>query len=404
MTQKLSGKVAGLAAAAAAAAAAAGPWPAQAAEAAPAVHVPCRTTALAGAISGASSGETLTLSTQCNYKLTTGLPIVSQDLTILGHGATLRRSSAAATPAFTILSVDAGTLTVSDLNFSNGDGAISATGTGSLTVHGGTFTGNSAGAGGAISFNTGPANLLVVGARFTRNTATDVGGAIYTSQVNGTATASGDTFIGNTADQAGGALFTFTDMEVSDSSFIANQAADGGAIFNNAEGADGLTGVTISGNSATDDGGGIGTYLAFLFITNSHIFDNHARNDGGGIYQDGPPAKALNLTRTRVQGNTAENGGGIYNLDDDATLIGSPVDGNHAIADGGGLYNVGTPPGNNSSLTATNSAIVRNAAGGTGGGIYDGPGVGFVTLTHSPVLHNKPDNCQPPGSITGCTR
>jgi hypothetical protein len=39
----------------------------------------------------------------------------------------------------------------------------------------------------------------------------------------------------------------------------------------------------------------------------------------------------------------------------------------------------------------------------TGGGIYEAPSAGTVTLTSSPVQHNKPDNCSPPGSVTACT-
>ena len=35
-----------------------------------------------------------------------------------------------------------------------------------------------------------------------------------------------------------------------------------------------------------------------------------------------------------------------------------------------------------------------------GGGIYDGPGPDNVTLTATPVQNNRPDNCEPPGSIT----
>jgi hypothetical protein len=51
-------------------------------------------------------------------------------------------------------------------------------------------------------------------------------------------------------------------------------------------------------------------------------------------------------------------------------------------------------------VTASETPIVHNTAA-AGGGIYDSAG-GTVTLTNSPVLYNKPDNCEPPGSITGC--
>ncbi|HUK71195.1 MAG TPA: hypothetical protein VLW50_20915, partial [Streptosporangiaceae bacterium] len=154
---------------------------AQAASAPAVVDVPCSVTSLASDISSATSGETLSLMARCIYRLTAGLPVVSQDLTIVGNGATLRRSDAPATPAFTILSAadsSSSVLAVSDLNFVNGDGAISVTGgSASLTVQGGRFAGNHAANGGAIYNDTGLGNLSVTGATFIQNTATGAGGA-----------------------------------------------------------------------------------------------------------------------------------------------------------------------------------------------------------------------------------
>ena|ERR1700722_6507485 len=72
---------------------------AQLAQAAPAVtQVPCDSAALASAISNASSGDVLSLARSCLYLLTAGLPIIYQDLTIDGNGATLERSYAHGTP------------------------------------------------------------------------------------------------------------------------------------------------------------------------------------------------------------------------------------------------------------------------------------------------------------------
>ena len=39
--------------------------------------------------------------------------------------------------------------------------------------------------------------------------------------------------------------------------------------------------------------------------------------------------------------------------------------------------------------------------------IYDGPwkwATDSVSLATSPVQHNTPDNCEPTGTVTGCTR
>jgi len=52
-------------------------------------------------------------------------------------------------------------------------------------------------------------------------------------------------------------------------------------------------------------------------------------------------------------------------------------------------------------LTIKDSKITGNSASGFGGGIINQDGT--VTLTGTQVAGNAPDNCQPPGTIAGCT-
>src|SRR4029077_313005 len=92
------------------------------AAAAAVTELPCSPPALVSAVSGAASGATLSLAPGCTYVLTSALPTVAQDLTINGNGATLHRSTAAGTAAFTILTIDAGTVTLNRLSFTNGNG------------------------------------------------------------------------------------------------------------------------------------------------------------------------------------------------------------------------------------------------------------------------------------------
>jgi hypothetical protein len=54
-----------------------------------------------------------------------------------------------------------------------------------------------------------------------------------------------------------------------------------------------------------------------------------------------------------------------------------------------------------------NSQVTGNSAA-SGGGIVNisfdlTVSAGTVTLNHSDVSANTPDNCEPPGSISGCT-
>jgi predicted outer membrane repeat protein len=393
-------------------------------------RVPCDPATLATAVASAASGQTLSLAGHCIYQLTAALPTVSQNLTILGNDATLQRSYAQATPAFTILSADGGTLAVTDLNFSNGSGALAATGNASLTVQGGQFANNHAANGGAINSTTGAGSLAVTGATFTANSATADGGAIYTNEAVALTTVTDSTFTKNTAGQIGGAIYNFFDTNITGSTFDTNQAQDGGAIFNNAFDGDSLADVTLDGNRATQDGGAVYTYSCYLNISKSQISGNHAGNNGGAIYQSSLNVypDGLTLTSTSLRDNTAQNGGGIY---DDNTVTNltsnSTISGNTATADGGGIYNNGEVLafGNlnlntamitdntadaygggiyntQGTLAATSTAVEHNTAQTGGGGIYDGTGPNTVTLTSSPVLYNHPDNCEPPGTITGC--
>jgi hypothetical protein len=73
-------------------------------------------------------GEKLSLAPRCVYHLVRDLPVVNQDLTILGNWATLERSYTPGLAGFTILTVDSGTLAVSRLNFRHGNGAIAVNG------------------------------------------------------------------------------------------------------------------------------------------------------------------------------------------------------------------------------------------------------------------------------------
>lgn len=52
-------------------------------------------------------------------------------------------------------------------------------------------------------------------------------------------------------------------------------------------------------------------------------------------------------------------------------------------------------------LTINGSKITGNSASGGGGGIINMGGT--VTLKGTKVTGNVPDNCEPPGTITGCT-
>jgi len=112
----------------------------------------------------------------------------------------------------------------------------------------------------------------------------------------------------------GGGLFyqsTGQDLQLTHSNVLSNTATDGGGIF---LGGGSLTvqTVTISGNSASGDGGGISVrnyQNGQLNISHSNIANNRATN-GGGIGVDWDSTAQITMTNVTVSGNTATNSGG----------------------------------------------------------------------------------------------
>ena len=135
---------------------------------------------------------------------------------------------------------------------------------------------------------------------------------------------------------------------------------------------------------------------------------------GGGISNGG----TLVSNQSLVIGNTAPGaaGGGILNHAN-ATLNETVVSGNNALDDssgdtgmGGGIANAnfgGAPPPTlvlNESIVAGNSVSADGMGGGIANITFVGPGTaGTVTLNHTLVRFNHPNNCFPSGSIGGCT-
>ena len=234
--------------------------------------VPCNTdgpagtadpSALISAISGAASGDTLSLAAGCTYTLSAvnnsgyvfnataganGLPVISQNLTIEGNGATILRSQDAGTPPFRILNIGSSettgggaTVTVSD-----------------LTVEGGslpTLNGSCPYLGGGI-YNDG--NLTLADTTIVDDFACGGGGGIYSSHP---LTVMDSTFVGN-GSQGGGGIYNEADMIVESSTFSGNTALNaggGGAIDNTGQA---IMASTIVANS-TAPGGDCSGFAAY---------------------------------------------------------------------------------------------------------------------------------------------
>lgn len=258
------------------------------------ITVPCTHTnatdvaALNAAISGASSGDTITLTAGCTFTLSTvnnsiagstGTPAITATLTIEGNGDTITRSTAPATPSFRLFIATTGTLTVDNLVLTNGaggdGGAIFSQGGGLLTVTNSTISGNSGGDGGGIASEgeSGSAGLVVIGSTITGNTASTDGGGLH---IDNAATVINSTITGNTAPKGGGVYNNGGSPVLINDTIDANTASTAGmgggvnatqaaVAFKNTIDADNTGGNCASGSIVTDNGHNLenGTTCAF---------------------------------------------------------------------------------------------------------------------------------------------
>ena len=333
----------------------------------------------------AGGGGTISLASGCTYQLSgvdngnpmTGdnaLPAVATRITINGRNTTITGDGNAR-----ILEVDApnGNLTLNGLTLTGGfntfGGGAIFNNEATLTLNRSVVTGNAAPAGGGIASGTNKPGPL-----------------------------------GTT---------TLNNSQVTDNVAF---AAGGGGIINHA-GTLTLNSSVVSGNSGPG-GGGIASGKgnpdsgeSLIVLNKSKVDDNTAfggaEGGGGGIANGG----TLVSNNSEIARNTAPGGAGagLLNHGDSATLNKTVVTGNSAANNGtddgfgGGIANVnfGLPSTPVVVLTLNHSKVTGNSASGGGGGIFnaDFGGPATVTLNHTQVSENTPDNCEPPGTIGGCT-
>ena len=142
---------------------------------------------------------------------------------------------------------------------------------------------------------------------------------------------------------------------------------ENGGIFN-------MYGGTISGNTTTQQGGGVYVYggNSKFNMYGGTITDNTATK-GGGVYVSGGTF-TMNGEATSVSNNTATNDkktgtGGVYVVDGTFTMNGGTISGNTAdLTDGGvGVYTTTASP--TATFTMNGGEITRNKASSQGGGV-----------------------------------
>lgn len=252
-----------------------------------------------------------------------------------------------------------------------------------------------AGAGIAISKNSGEIEINITGGIISENEAATNGGGMFLS--NGIKTIlniSGGIFVNNTAGTYGGGIWIGSEKEgestnkITNTTIKGNNAISGGGLYiqSNVQNATyEIDGATIDGNVATytNNSGGVGGDIRFngkdtkhvLTISNVNITDNLAHN-GGGIYSNGK----LILNDGIIKNNNGDYGGGInFYAKSEFEMNGGTISNNIATSNGGGIY-INTNGQNDSIFNFNGGEISNNTASNRGGGLKYSQNSGETTL------------------------
>ena len=308
--------------------------------------------------------------------------------------------------------------------FRGSGGAFMGSG-GSMRLTGGTISGNTANRAGAGIENAG-GTVTLTDVAVSDNVipaataAPGNGGGLHSG--GGTVTVNGGTFSGNQATEGGGLWASGTLVVQADTlqdgdagrtqiSGNVGRGADaangGGGIYVEGGGTATVTDADITGNSATGASGSGGAILvasddASATIATSTISGNTANRAGAGIENAGG---TVTLTDVAVSDNVIPaataapgNGGGLHSGGGTVTVNGGTFSGNQAT-EGGGLWSNGTlviqPDSTQADADDSDAGFVRitgntgrgaDAANG-GGGVYAETGA-TVSITDAIIMDN----------------
>ncbi|MFN4256075.1 MAG: choice-of-anchor Q domain-containing protein [Saprospiraceae bacterium] len=262
---------------------------------------------------------------------------------------------------------------------SEGGGLWNGTGTmtinGGTTISGNTASGNLADNGGGGVFNAGGTVKIQPNTMITNNMANGTsgsGGGVF-NDMGGTLTVTGATISGNTATRAGGgiednsgAAGSAVRLKLSNVQLLNNSTGsapgNGGGLHITGLGNSSIVGCTVTGNTASQEGGGLWNGTGKMTITRTTVVGNSASGNmahdgGGGLFNNGGTMEVeYSTVAANAATGTSANGGGIHNnLNGTINIEYSTVSGNSSTNMGGGIYNNGTLTGKAITVTA-NSA------------------------------------------------
>ena len=334
--------------------------------------------ALRSALTGAASGDTVTLTADISLTSTLTIATTGAGVTLLSDtaspGAPFTLTATGNYAAITVNSgatLTLGTSSTDGVNVTHSAGATSpgVVDNGTFNLVSGSIHHNSATSGVGVTIN-GSAIFNMSGGSVSNNTATGSatsgnGGGVWIN-TGGTFNMSGGAISNNTVPGAGGGVYNL-----------------GGSTFN-------MTGGTISGNTsntpnttigatATGAGGGVyngvtgsGVGSTFNMSGTALITDNHGdQGVGGGVAA--VTASVVNMSGGTISNNTSKAGAGIIMQGGTLNMTGGTISGNSTLipsgGSGAGICGPVVTQAGMASITISGGSITDNHAAGNGGAI-----------------------------------
>ena len=228
----------------------------------------------------------------------------------------------------------------------------------SFNITSSTFTNNSAADRGGVMYTSG-SSYNITSSTFTNNSAA-FGGDMFTSDSSYNITSS--TFTNNSAADGGGVMEALnSSFNITSSTFTNNSAAYRGGVMLTSDSSYNITSSTFTNNSAAGHGGVIITYYGSSFNITSSTFTNNSAADDGGVME--ALYSSFNITSSTFTNNSAADHGGIMLTSGSSHNINSSTFTNNSAADSGGVAYIIKA----SSFNITGSSFYANKANSYGG-------------------------------------
>ncbi len=255
-----------------------------------------------------------------------------------------------------------------------------------LDITGLEASGNESKNGGVIYTSNKNTVIEIKDSKFSANTATASGGAVYTE--NATVAFTGSEIVSNTAKNGGAVYSLGGKVSFSDSLVKENSSTSSGGAVYAGDGTLSLTDTAFSENSTSNHGGAVYLAGAVLTASGDNTFtSNSAKNHGGAVYvvyydaeqADGSTNRVfsvLNMENGTFTDNTALGGGAVsIRSGCEATFTGTVFNGNtvdgfsdkaDGDGEGGGAIYVGFGTLNLNNVTASGNTAEVSAPGEEG--------------------------------------